>query len=209
MAPPTTDARAARRAERRARLVDDLVDVVRTEGPDVSMEQLAAGCGVTKPILYRHFDGRDGLVEAVAERFVSELADGLVPILTEPRPAVERLRSALDTFLALVEREPELHRFVTTQAAGHGGVLASLIAEQAAVAVERLLVARGADPTPARAWTYGLVGLAHSAGDWWITNRPYDRSTLVEHLMTVLEPGVVALGLDEPDPRPPGPQEQP
>ena len=43
------------------------------------MDQIAAGCGVTKPIIYRHFGDRDGLVMAMAVRFVAALVGALTP----------------------------------------------------------------------------------------------------------------------------------
>ena len=46
---------------------------IREIGPGVTMEQLAKAGGVTKPILYRHFGDRDGLIQAIAERFSNDL----------------------------------------------------------------------------------------------------------------------------------------
>jgi AcrR family transcriptional regulator len=183
--------RSVGRQQRREELLDAITEVVRVEGPGVSMERLAAGCGVTKPILYRHFDGRDGLVLALAERFVEQLADALLPLMASQAPPAERLRRGIDAYLALLEREHELYRFLSTEAADKRDVLAGMVAEHAALAIESILAERGTDPAPARAWAYGLVGMVHFAGDWWITNRPYDRPVLVEHLT-----GMLSLGLD-------------
>ena len=54
-------------------LLDAAVGAVREIGPGATMEQLAAAGGVTKPILYRHFGDRDGLIAAIAERFSTAL----------------------------------------------------------------------------------------------------------------------------------------
>ncbi len=193
-----TPAPTTAREQRREALLDDLVAVVRSGGAFVTMEQLAAGCGVTKPILYRHFDGRDGLVHAIAERFVSQLADALDPALRNEDPAVERLRAAIDAYLALLEREPDLYRFLSTHVGGDRDVLAGMVAEHVALVLESLLATRATDADAARAWAYGLVGMVHLAGDWWIANRPYPRSTLVDHLTDLLGHGLIGLGLDQP-----------
>ena len=69
-APTTSDRRALRRQE----LLDVAVGVIRDEGPDASMDRIASACGVTKPIIYRHFGDRAGLIEAIGLQFVSGLA---------------------------------------------------------------------------------------------------------------------------------------
>src|SRR5690606_36648973 len=51
-----------RRAARRAQLLEDAVEAIRERGPGATMEQLARRGGVTKPILYRHFRDRYGLI---------------------------------------------------------------------------------------------------------------------------------------------------
>lgn len=52
-------------------------------GIDVTMAELAARAGVTRAVLYRHFNGRDELVEAVAaavmDRYVAHLVERLMP----------------------------------------------------------------------------------------------------------------------------------
>lgn len=196
MSEGVTTGRADRRAQRREVLLDAVMQVVRTEGPSASMERLAAGCGITKPILYRHFDGRDGLVLAVAERFVSQLADALLPILHEQGAMAQRLHSAIDAYLGLLEREPELYRFLSTQASEHRDVLTAMVAEHVALAVEGILDAAGRDTAAARPWAYGLVGMVHLAGDWWIHSNRMTRAELVEHLTSILAHGIVGLGLD-------------
>ena len=61
--PPSRRARPPR-AERRPQLLDAAVGRDPAMGPGVTMEQLAKAGGVTKPILYRHFGDRDGLIQA-------------------------------------------------------------------------------------------------------------------------------------------------
>ena len=90
-----------RREARRTQLLDDAIEAIRELGPGATMEQLARRGGVTKPILYRHFGDRDGLIGAIAERF-SARAARLDPVrarsrATEPRELLER---TVDAYLA-------------------------------------------------------------------------------------------------------------
>jgi AcrR family transcriptional regulator len=68
MARPQTDIDAGR--EQLLEVVDDLV---RQRGSaDISMTDLAAAAGMSPSNLYRFFENRDALLEAVAERFFAE-----------------------------------------------------------------------------------------------------------------------------------------
>ncbi len=51
------------------------------------MEVIAAEAGITKPVLYRHFGDKDGLYEALAERYVKELKHTLQPASETDRRA--------------------------------------------------------------------------------------------------------------------------
>ena len=62
------------------------------------MEQLAKAGGVTKPILYRHFGDRDGLIDAIAERFSTELILSVTaPLQTETYPRASSTRRSAPT----------------------------------------------------------------------------------------------------------------
>ena len=106
--------RTRQRELRREELLDAADRIVRAGGRDTSMEEIAAEAGITKPILYRHFGDKDGLHEALAERYV-ELKEALLPA-GKARGARERLAATIDAYLAYVEREPERYRFLLAAA---------------------------------------------------------------------------------------------
>ena len=68
-------------AERRRReLLEAANRVVLRDGPEASMNAIAAEAGITKPILYRHFGDKNGLYRALAQRHTDELADLLAQL---------------------------------------------------------------------------------------------------------------------------------
>lgn len=198
--------REAARARRHDELLDAAVELVRREGPYVSMDQIAAECGITKPIIYRHFGDRDGLVQEVADRFVEALVERLAPLLERDADPLDLLTTTIDSYLELIEHDTNLYRFVTVNTGGdQRDVFAGLVAEQVALVLEQVLTERGLPTDAARPWAYGIVGLVHFAGDWWVgaegTRRP--RRRLVDQLVTLVWQGAEGIGLGDQPPDPP------
>jgi AcrR family transcriptional regulator len=188
--------------ERRRLLLDAATDVVRQQGPRASMEAMAAAGGVTKPILYRHFGDRRGLVTAIGERFQDELGGAIGAALesfgrTNERGAV--LRATIDAYLSLVERETELYRFLVQQDARTGNEVSSAfvarVVEQVTAVLAAGLQGAGRDPALAELWAVGVVGMVHAAGDWWAQERPeLDRTAVVDGLVELLWGGLGGRG---------------
>src|SRR3954454_24330425 len=102
---------ASPQQSRRRQLVAAADRVIRRRGPNASMDEIAAEAGVTKPILYRHFGQKDGLHRALVRRYMRVIYRGSGSPLVETNPR-RRIAAAVDAFLAAVEREPEIFRFV-------------------------------------------------------------------------------------------------
>ena len=172
------------RAARRAQLLDAAVDAIRDLGPGVTMEQLASAGGVTKPILYRHFGDRDGLINAIAERFSADLLtlghDARWP--PTPPPA-SCCASTVDSYVGFIERETEplpLHGPAPARAPGRA---AAACARSSTASPSRwrwwspasACGWPGATRGAAVPWAYGIVGLVHQAGDWWVDDQTMTR----------------------------------
>ena len=102
----------AERAQRRDQLLDAAEATLRREGPTASMEAMASEAGVTKPILYKHFGSKDGLADALAERWVNLLGEGVESALTgtdDPRVQVE---ATIRAYLGFIDEHPEIYRFL-------------------------------------------------------------------------------------------------
>src|SRR6266542_4406867 len=106
----------ARRAEKRRDLLDAAIRAIEREGPGVSMGEMAAEAGVTKPILYRHFGAKGGLYHAIAERYANQLLDQIRSALARDLPSRDLLVATLDAYLGFLERETQVHRFLVERA---------------------------------------------------------------------------------------------
>ncbi len=191
-----SEGRDVRREARRGSLLDAAVEEIRRAGPGVTMEQLARAGGVTKPILYRHFRDRDGLVTAIAEQFSTALVGELQASLDTAGDPRQLLEGTIDAYVSFIERDPNLYRFLLQQAPGHSegrtkiSALVDIISKQVAVVIGEQLRDSGRDSGAALPWAFGIVGLVHHASDWWVEERSMPRQRLVSYLTALLWNGL-------------------
>ncbi|MEH0394891.1 TetR family transcriptional regulator [[Kitasatospora] papulosa] len=187
-------------AERRRRELLEAADrVVLRDGPQASMNAIAAEAGITKPILYRHFGDKGGLYRALAKRHTDALLSALRAALDAPSERRERVEATLDTYLAAIEARPQVYRFLmhpSDDAAPsleqgfdvgrHSAPLLRRLGEELGkVIVERVDLGPESEQM-ARIWGHGIVGMMHAAGDWWLGDRPCSREQLVRSLADLL-----------------------
>lgn len=108
MARPHTDIEAGRTA-----LLEVVDDLVRKRGAvDISMTDLAAAAGMSPSNLYRFFDNKEALLEAVAERFFAEKVRIMVEVTESDLPVRDKMYQYFARrYLAMVdqyEAEPDL-----------------------------------------------------------------------------------------------------
>ncbi|WP_430445145.1 TetR/AcrR family transcriptional regulator [Sphingorhabdus contaminans] len=108
MARPQTDIEAGR-----AELLEVVDDLIRKRGAvDISMSDLAAAAGMSPSNLYRFFDSKEALLEAVAERFFDEKVRIMVEVTESDLPVRDKMYEYFARrFVVMVEKyeaEPEL-----------------------------------------------------------------------------------------------------
>ncbi|MEV7795477.1 TetR family transcriptional regulator [Streptomyces sp. NPDC087512] len=192
-----------RSADRRRRELLEAADrVVLRDGPQASMNAIAAEAGITKPILYRHFGDKSGLYAALAQRHTDALLDSLRAALDAPADRRKRVEATLDTYLAAIEARPQVYRFLMHPAEGataagdqaeqgfdvgkHSAPLLRRMGEELGKVIEERLDMGPGGERLARVWGHGIVGMMHAAGDWWLGERPCSREELVTSLAELL-----------------------
>ena len=175
--------------------MDAAVEVIRRDGPGASMEAMAVEAGVTKPILYRHFGDREGLVEALGERFFGELGERLGGALGVDRDPHTLLQSGINAYVSFIEAEPAMYRFLMQQRGHRSGETITNLAHQIGRRIAGVLydglASAGLDTGAAEPWAYGVVGMVHLAGDWWVDRQTISRERLVGYLTDLLWAGLV------------------
>lgn len=192
----------AKREARREQLIEAALTSIRRDGPGVSMQAIAAEAGVSKPILYRHFGDRGGLVAELAARFTKQLMARLRHALSQNNEPRLVLTATINAYIEAIEEDPDVYRFLVHRALGDdqraGQRLLDLmeqISREVAVVLGEQLRAAGSDSGAAEPWAFGIVGLVHAAGNWWLTTRTMPRERLVEYLVRLTWDGIATSGM--------------
>jgi AcrR family transcriptional regulator len=189
--------------ERREQLLDIGRTVFAAKGFDgTSVEEIADKAGVSKPVVYEHFGGKEGLYAVVVDREVRRLLDRITASLVGNHPR-ELLEQAAGALLDYVEKDTDGFRILVRDSpvASSGGTFASMISD-IATQVEHVLAGefkrRGYDPKLAGLYSQALVGMVALTGQWWLDARKPKRDEVAAHLVNLAWNGLSHL---EPKPR--------
>jgi AcrR family transcriptional regulator len=190
-------------AQRRQQLLDIGRELFGQKGYEAtSIEEIAAHAEVSKPVVYEHFGGKDGLYADIVAREMQQLLDRFTSALADPGRPRELLERAALALLGYIEEDTDGFRLLTRDAPVTGGVstYSSLIGEVARK-VEHILgrqfEARGYDPRLAELYSQALVGMVSLVGQWWLDNRSLGRDAVAAHLVNLSYNGLSHL---EPQP---------
>jgi len=189
--------------ERREQLLDVGRSLFAAKGFDgTSVEEIAEKAGVSKPVVYEHFGGKEGLYAVVVDREVRRLLDRITHALSGDHPRL-LLEQAANALLSYVESETDGFRILVRDSpvASTSGTFASLISD-IATQVEDILglefKARGFDPKLAPLYAQALVGMVALTGQWWLDVRKPPKAEVAAHLVNLAWHGLENL---EPKPR--------
>lgn len=184
--------------ERREQLLDIGRVLFAERGFDAtSVEEIASRAGVSKPVVYEHFGGKEGLYAVVVDREVRRLLDMVTGALTGGHPR-ELLEQAALALLDYVEANADGFRILVRDSpvASSTGTFASMISD-IATQVEHLLShefeQRGFDATYAPMYSQMLVGMVALTGQWWLDVRHPDKSVVAAHLVNLSWNGLSGL----------------
>ncbi len=195
--PTRNGARAGRDPRRRRALLEAADRVIQRDGPEASMASIAAEAGISKPILYRHFGDKSGLYQALAERHIRRLIEDVRAEFLRPGDMRERTRASIDTYLSSISANLGLYRFLMHRAsaedqATHSAVSTVIREVGREIADVMSAEVRFTDRTRAQIWGHAVVGMVHTAGDWWLDHPEVPRQTVVTSLVALILDGLPA-----------------
>jgi AcrR family transcriptional regulator len=163
-----------------------------------TVEEIASSAGVSKPVLYEHFGGKEGLYAVVVDREIEGLLSAVTAAFDSggtSRQIIERAALALldyvetstDGFRILVRDSP------AGQATGSFASLMSDISSQ----VDHILAAEfkrhKLDPKAAPMYAQMLVGMIALTGQWWLDNRKFKKHEVAAHVVNLAWNGLTGL----------------
>ena len=186
-------------AQRRQQLLDIGRELFGQKGYEAtSIEEIAARADVSKPVVYEHFGGKEGLYAVVVDREMQLLLDRFTSALATPGHPRELLERAALVLLEYIEDDTDGFRVLTRDApvTSGTGTYSSLIGEVARK-VEHLLGrqfdSRGYDPQLAELYSQALVGMVALVGQWWLDTRSPDKHQVAAHLVNLAYNGLAHL----------------
>ena len=185
-------------AERREQLLEIARRLFAERGFDgASVEEIAARAEVSKPVVYEHFGGKEGIYAVVVDREVRQLLEMMRDALTAGHPR-ELLEQAAFALLDYIEQSSDGFRILVRDSplGSASGSFVSIIGDIAS-RVEHILAAefrqRGYDPKNAPMYAQMLVGMVGTTGQWWLDARKPEKDEVAAHLCNLAWNGLHGL----------------
>ena len=195
-------------ADRRTAILAAALEVFSERGfHEASLEDVAARGGVSKALIYEHFDSKRELERALLEMNVHELLGRVTAAITSVDGEEERLRAGIDAFLRFVEERPVAWRLLFRNV-GDPDIAEAFarLQEEVSRTIAALMLAnapdalRAADPEFEQAtemMAQQLTGAVQSLANWWDDHRAVPRERVLEMAMDFAWLGLGRLGQGE------------
>ncbi len=166
-----------------------------------SVEEIAARADVSKPVVYEHFGGKEGVYAVIVDREVEALLGALTGVLSSrahPKVLVEQAALAL---LGYIEQSPDGFRILSrdspvAQAAGTFSSLLGDVSTQVESLLASQFASRDLDSELASLYSQMLVGMIALAGQHWADVREPSKEVVAAHLVNLAWNGLSRMTKD-------------
>jgi len=181
-------------AARRAQLIEVGRGVFAERGYEAtSVEEIAARAKVSKPVLYDHFGGKEGLYAVVVDREVEHILKSIAEAVSSGSPRA-RVEQAALAYLTYVKERPEGFAVLLRDSPNRGGQLPALmydLADRVSDIFKKELDKAGYDSKSAPIYAHALVGMVAFVGQWWTDSRkPPPVETVASHITALAWAGL-------------------
>jgi AcrR family transcriptional regulator len=173
---------------RRAQLIDIGREVFAERGYGAtSVEEIAARAKVSKPILYDHFGGKEGLYAVIVDRELEYIVSRITEAVASGPPRA-RLEKATFAYLTYVRERPLgfavlLRDAPQQQRSGEMPALMYDLADRVGDVFTDQFHEAGYDPESAPIYAHALVGMVAFVGQWWTEcSKPPSTETVARHI---------------------------
>ncbi|MBW8820215.1 MAG: TetR/AcrR family transcriptional regulator [Streptomyces sp.] len=156
-------------AERREQLIDIARTLFAERGFDgASVEEIAARAEVSKPVVYEHFGGKEGVYAVVVDREVRQLLE-------------------TDGFRIMVRDSP-----LGSSTGSYVSIMSDIASRVEGILVDEFK-RRGFDAKAAPMYAQMLVGMVGMTGQWWLDTRKPAKEVVAAHLVNLAWNGLAGL----------------
>ena len=181
-------------AARRAQLIDVGRAVFAERGYEAtSVEEIAARAKVSKPILYGHFGGKEGLYAVVVDREVERILANIAEAV-DTGPPRTRLEQAALAYLTYVQEHPQGFAVLLRDAPKQSSEMPALmydLADRISDIFTEQFGKAGYDTKLAPIYAHALVGMVAFVGQWWTESRkPQSVEIVASHIAALAWTGL-------------------
>jgi len=185
-----TDERPSRltASARRAQLIEVGRGLFAERGYEAtSVEEIAERAKVSKPIVYEHFGGKEGLYAVIIDREMEHIVSRIVDAMSTGSPR-ERLERAALAFLTYVQERPDgfavlLRDAAPSKRSGQMPALMYDLADRVGGVFAEQFRNAGYDAKAAPIYAHALVGMVAFVGQWWTeTRKPPPAEMVASHI---------------------------
>ena len=168
---------------------------------DVTMEEIAAEVGVTKPLLYNYFGNKERLYIACMEQAGDSLIRTIGESIAETDSPGDALGAGVRAFFEFLDSDRAAWAVLFDETLPSSGEVAEKVAAyrgQIVALVSQSLLAqvpaarRDAARVEIEALSAALLGAAEELARWWLSTEAISAGKAAELLISTVEPGIRA-----------------
>jgi AcrR family transcriptional regulator len=183
---------------RRAQLLEVARDVFASDGyHGAAMEQIAIKAGVTKPVLYQHFESKKELYLGLLEEDMARLLDDIRRAIEGARSNRERIERATGAYFSFIDTNEGSFRLLFRETMGAEDEFRRAIErfrDELARSIAAVIGAEtGLPSSESELLARGVMGIAESAAQWWLDQRSVPAERVVRDLSELAWRGLAGL----------------
>jgi AcrR family transcriptional regulator len=172
---------------RRAQLLDVARSVFAADGyHGAAMEQIAGSAGVTKPVLYQHFESKKELYLALLEEDMGRLLSMVEDTIAGAKSNRERIQRATSAYFDFIEENEGSFRLLFRETMGADPDFREVVEhfrDQVSSRIGTIIAAETMLPKPeSELLARSVIGMSEAAAHWWLDGRAVDKEKLVRDL---------------------------
>lgn len=172
---------------RRAQLLAVAREVFVEDGyHGAAMEQIATRAGVTKPVLYQHFESKKELYLALLEEDISSLRDAILSAIDGARSNRDRIQRGVAAYVEFIEANEGSFHLLFRETLGADPDFREVVERFRDTVASRIgaIIAEEASlpPEVSELLARGVMGMGESAAQWWLEGRSVDKAEVLKDL---------------------------